>query len=558
MTARVASQGQGAYPPPVQDKNKKPSPCPSATPAPSPSPAQTQADQGGQQHGSYQSGNNGQSNQADKNPSTPNQPYQRPYLSGSGNTQTKKPQLDQNNPTAALDSSAAGKPSASGQVRSVNGKLVDANGNPTVLKGYNVWDPKSATLNDPKLNTVRFNEKDWPGAEHDPQAFMKGVKEFADANPGKTVILGHRPANTSGSANQNRLLSPEQVQAGVDFWKQASTQFKDSPNVVFNLENEIGLKGQDNPEVFSYYQKLIPAARSGGAKNPLLIGDNGFGQGSVTPNTPIQDDFLVNYGAKLRKLDPQDNVIASIHPYNPESYDKLVNLVGDIKKSSGLPVIADEFGDHQNPNTPQWVQKAAKNGVLDGLVFWGGPDLTGAQDVSNFQKNWQPFLQSLPDIGPATASGGKPIVPLTANSGAGAAKTYAQPSATPAPTPAATQPAMPAQQTANNGGYMPVQSPNPTPDNTMQMMGSYTPLMYSGTNMPPMNNVGSGLAPQPTSTFTPSTNMQFGGPPPLMGLGTGMSGMNGGFNASGNGGLQDLLSQLLASISQLLSAFSTQ
>jgi hypothetical protein len=432
--------------------------------------------------------------------------YQRPYVPG---MDTAKATDKSGYPASAtgVQKDSGQYASGTGGVRSVNGKLVDANGKPTVLKGYNVWDPKSATLSDPNINTVRFNQKDWPGADRNPDTFLQDAKAFADANPGKTVILGHRAPNMSSSANQDRLMSPAQVQDGVNFWKKASTLFKGNPNVVFNLENEIGLKGKDNAQVYSYYEKLIPAARSGGAKNPLLIGDNGFGQGSVTPNTPIQDDFLVNYGAKLRKLDPQNNVIASIHPYNPESYDKLTQVVGQIKKSSGLPVIADEFGDHQNPNTPQWVQKAAKAGVLDGLLFWGGPDLTGAQDVSNFQKNWKPFLASLPGIGPSsqdtTTTGGYPAANGTGVTGA-----------TSTPAAAASQPAYGAGAT---GATYAAMQPADTTTQPTYGAGATTgspadsaSTAAAGNNAVTNNNASTAAGDNMTGSSMPNTGMSQG------------------------------------------------
>lgn len=377
---------------PVGSPVHSPVPTPASAPAPSPAPTPTPTPSSSNPNGNQNNGDNG----ANQN----QQPYQRQYIPGFDNRNTQAQNTGSQAAGDVQNNNGGQSTGASGEVRSVNGQIVDANGNPTVLKGYNVWNPQSATLDDPNLNTVRFNQQDWEGANRDQNAFLTSVQQYAEANPGKTIILGHRGENMAGGENKDRLLTPEKVEDGVQFWEQASTMFKDNPNVIFNLENEIGFEGEDNAEVFGYYEKLIPAARSGGATNPLLIGDNGFGQGSVTQGTSIEDDFLVEYGSKLRELDPQDNIIGSIHPYNPESYDKLTKVVGAIKESSGLPVIADEFGDHQNPNAPEWVQRAAQEGVLDGLLFWGGPDLTGPEDVANFNNNWEQYLASLPGIVP--------------------------------------------------------------------------------------------------------------------------------------------------------------
>lgn len=313
----------------------------------------------------------------------------------SGNTDTST------GTNASTSSSGAGSANAvttAGAVRAVNGRLVDANGNNTVLKGYNVWTANGATLADSRLNSVRVNMADWNGAERDTDAFVVQVKAYAEANPGKTVILGYRSENSAGDINQTRLLSSQQVTEGTEFWQTAAASLKDTPNVVFNLENELGLGQEDNAEVYGYYEKWIPAIRSTGATNPIMIGSNYHGNGGLDGQT---GDFLVEYGAKLKALDSEHNIIGSIHPYSAHSYDRLVNLIQNIKDAAGIPVVADEIGEqYGDPNAPAIVEQVAIDGYLDGMLFWGGADLQGDLDEQNYAKNWQPFLESLSKFSP--------------------------------------------------------------------------------------------------------------------------------------------------------------
>lgn len=200
------------------------------------------------------------------------------------------------------------------------------------------------------------------------QATVQTAVQNAEANHMVAILDLH----WSDQGNLKDQTGPEQQcmpdQNSVTFWQQVAKQYKNDPNVWFELYNEPGPPGvttldqwntwQNGGQVTcnGYYtnspsvtftaagmQQLVDTVRGTGARNIILAGALTSSKGASLNGVPLLTGTNIAY---------------TIHPYDND--DLLTNQqaewatnFGNI--SSQVPVVATEFGDFECGNTPNAV-----------------------------------------------------------------------------------------------------------------------------------------------------------------------------------------------------------
>ncbi len=240
-------------------------------------------------------------------------------------------------------------------------QLLDDTGQPVWLQGVNVVSLEFLVHGDHVLRSILVAIEDWQA-----NAIRLPVKEDywfgADAKDGGQAYRERVDAAVNATANRgaylildlHRFRAP--TQAHVDFWKDAAARYKDHPAVLFDLFNEPHgttwevwrdggiIQEQDESIQAVGMQALVDAARSTGAKNPVIVGGLDW----------AYDLTGIANGYALRDPDGHGILYAThIYPWKRDWAKKVlvaakdhpifVGEVGaDIKKMDFIPLSAQE------------------------------------------------------------------------------------------------------------------------------------------------------------------------------------------------------------------------
>ena len=164
--------------------------------------------------------------------------------------------------------------------------------------------------------------------------------------------------------------TPQQIQAGVEFWTGMASRFKDNPYVWFNLFNEPeasyhdATRGGTAPTRWkAQHQPVIDAIRATGATNIIVIDDTQAGQGATDwwniGESPAEDSGILSEGANL--VDPAHRIVFSVHGYDVWGYpndgsddcsNRYTDAQRDVRFRSyvdrvhglGFPLLVGELG----------------------------------------------------------------------------------------------------------------------------------------------------------------------------------------------------------------------
>jgi mannan endo-1,4-beta-mannosidase len=221
--------------------------------------------------------------------------------------------------------------------------LYDRLGNKVMLRGVNkmsLWDAE-----DP-IGNISFPEIRKTGANsvRIPWAIRKDLKPGnSDTDP---KILDALITN----AKNNRLIPLvdlhdstgkwDRIQDLVDYWTQptiVSIIEKHQEYLLVNIANEAGDDQVSAEQFIAKYTNAIQMMRSAGIHTPLVIDAADWGKNL---------DILNATASTLLKVDPDENLIFSVHLYWPMSYGADANFIRTMLQKSvnlGYPLVVGEF-----------------------------------------------------------------------------------------------------------------------------------------------------------------------------------------------------------------------
>ena len=119
-----------------------------------------------------------------------------------------------------------------------------------------------------------------------------------------------------------------------NYWRDMAQEFKDNPNVWFNLQNEPG-NATANPEKWvSYHRELIDIIRAEGADNLVVVDGEAWGQDYHTQTIATHANQI---------LDNNENVVFSIHAYEQWNNNDIASYLDELYVRD-IPVIIGEYG----------------------------------------------------------------------------------------------------------------------------------------------------------------------------------------------------------------------
>ena len=123
-----------------------------------------------------------------------------------------------------------------------------------------------------------------------------------------------------------------------DYWRDMAREFKDNPNVWFNLHNEPG-NATPNPEKWvNYHRELIDIIRAEGANNLIVVDGEAWGQDYHTQT-------IADSASEI--MADNENILFSVHVYEQWNSNDIAAYF-DTLHNSNIPFIVGEYGSSNN------------------------------------------------------------------------------------------------------------------------------------------------------------------------------------------------------------------
>ncbi|SDY12516.1 mannan endo-1,4-beta-mannosidase [Evansella caseinilytica] len=276
---------------------------------------------------------------------------------------------------------------ASTQGFRVNGtQLLDANGNPFVMRGVNhghAWYKDSYTTVIPAVaatgaNTIRIVLSDGGQWQKDDIDTIRNIIALAEQHKLISVLEVHDATGYDSMTSLNRA---------VDYWiEMRSALIGKEDTVIINIANE-WYGTWDGRGWADGYKQVIPRLRNAGLNHTLMIDAAGWGQ---------YPQSIFDYGREVFNADPNRNVMFSIHMYEYAGGDATtVRNNIDRVLNQNLALVIGEFGHyHTNGNVDEdtilsysqqrgvgwlawsWKGNGQEWAYLDMSNDWAGTNLT--------------------------------------------------------------------------------------------------------------------------------------------------------------------------------------
>ena len=218
----------------------------------------------------------------------------------------------------------------------IGNKIYDPNGQEFIIKGANMfaWEGISnvdSYLNDWGFNTIRVPNYLLGGYEqpHPELDDYMTNHRIVDAYTSQGTVVIFDAHDRIGS-----YYEEEDWEILKDYWRDMAQEFKDNPNVWFNLHNEPG-NATANPEKWvAYHRELIDIIRGEGANNLIIVDGESWGQDYHTQT--IADNAL-------EIMAYHENILFSLHVYDQwENND--IDAHFDELQAQGIPIMVGEYG----------------------------------------------------------------------------------------------------------------------------------------------------------------------------------------------------------------------
>ncbi|WP_428305171.1 cellulase family glycosylhydrolase [Lacipirellula sp.] len=174
---------------------------------------------------------------------------------------------------------------------------------------------------------------------------LNAFVNYATSQGGHVVLDPHNYARYNGNVIGGGSVSNAQF---ADFWSRLATQYKDNPNVIFDLMNEPN--SLPTEQWLSAANAAIGAIRTAGAQNLILVPGNAWtGAHSWSDNwygTP-------NASVMLGVVDPANNYAYDVHQY----------LDSDSSGTSDT-IVSPTIGAQRLAGFTQWLKTNNRRGFL--------------------------------------------------------------------------------------------------------------------------------------------------------------------------------------------------
>jgi mannan endo-1,4-beta-mannosidase len=215
-------------------------------------------------------------------------------------------------------------------------KIYDPQGQEFIIKGINMFTWEGITQVDSLINRWGFNTVRVPNyllgnynQPHPAQNNYGTNHQIADAftSQGAVVIFdAHDRIGGYYEGNEWEILK--------DYWRDMAQEFKDNPNVWFNLQNEPGNATANSAKWVAYHRELIDIIRGEGANNLIVVDGEAWGQ-----DFPTQT--IAGYADRI--LNNNQNVVFSIHAYDRWNNNDIASYLDELYVRD-IPVIIGEYG----------------------------------------------------------------------------------------------------------------------------------------------------------------------------------------------------------------------
>ena len=220
--------------------------------------------------------------------------------------------------------------------KSVNGRLLDANGNEFVMRGVNVphaWHYKQSydaldVIAQKNANSVRIV---WE-SHLSPKGLDSILQKSIDLKMIPMVELHDATGDSTATSliKLARYFVSEEMQAIYRKYKRY---------LLVNIANEWGSHSVSGPYWKDAYKECIHILRNAGYVSTIVIDAPGWGQ-NIEP--------ILSYGKELIEADPMQNILFSVHMYGSwNSAEKIRNDLSEAKAKQ-IPLIVGEFGYNYN------------------------------------------------------------------------------------------------------------------------------------------------------------------------------------------------------------------
>lgn len=218
----------------------------------------------------------------------------------------------------------------------VGTQIYDPDGREFITKGINMFSWQGLTQVDSLINDWGFNTIRVPnyllgsyGQPHPADNSYGTNHQIVDAFTSQGAVVIFDAHDRIGGYYQNT-----EWEILKNYWREMAREFKDNPNVWFNLHNEPG-NATPNPEKWvSYHRELIDLIRAEGANNLIVVDGEAWGQDYHTQTIATHAREILN---------KNQNIVFSIHAYEQWNDNDIASYLDELYVRD-IPVIIGEYG----------------------------------------------------------------------------------------------------------------------------------------------------------------------------------------------------------------------
>ncbi|MFV2084438.1 cellulase family glycosylhydrolase [Micromonospora sp. LOL_021] len=266
-----------------------------------------------------------------------------------------------------------------------DGRLVEANGTPFVLRGVNhahTWYPSQtnsfANIKSLGANAVRVVLSNGHRWTRNDASDVANVISLCKANRLICVLEVH---DTTGYGEEGAAAT---LASAADYWIGLASVLRGQENyVIINIGNEpFGNSGYQNWA--SHTTSAVQRLRAAGFEHAIMVDAPNWGQDWTFT---MRDNAQAVWNA-----DPARNLIFSIHMYGVfDTAAEISDYLGRFR-SAGLPIVVGEFGHNHsdgNPDEDSILSYTSQHGI--GWLGWSWSGNSGGVEyldmVNNFNVN---------------------------------------------------------------------------------------------------------------------------------------------------------------------------
>lgn len=265
------------------------------------------------------------------------------------------------------------RPSTCGRLQVVDGKLVDQNKNPVMLRGISNAGVSTGKLYT-RQDTYSYLSKEWGINVMRLALYTTGMGEFGYCTGSNSArqqmdALVEEGIQYAKEANMYVILDWHILDDGdpyvhidqaKEYFDTVSQKYKDQDHILYEICNEPNGEGVDWKRIKSYAEEIIPIIRNNDPKAVIIVG---------TPNWSRDVDEAAKDPLNF------DNVVYTLHFY-AASHKQELRDKAKVAIEKGLPLFVSEYGitsasggfpvDEDEADT--WIEFLEENGIS--YVLW--------------------------------------------------------------------------------------------------------------------------------------------------------------------------------------------